>query len=163
MNERDAAEVYAHCCLIWGETPSEVMMLGWARAMANADRQRVDARVQELIDAGHRFMPKVPELVGTPPAPAGVIVRNGCTFSPGTGWTPCHPDELEGPRRSEQVAALPAATAPPLSEEQARRHMAEARRKIAAGRAAMSGDPAVAGKVDALAAALRMPEGETDA
>ena len=93
----------------------------------------------------------------------GVISRNGCTFLPGTGWTPCHPDELEGPRRSEQVAELPELSAPPMSEEQYRKVVAETRRRIEQGRRAMTGDPEVAGKVDALAAALRMPEGQPDA
>lgn len=86
----------------------------------------------------------------------GVITRNGCTFLPGTGWTPCHPDDVDEIPRSEQVADLPELTAPPMSEEKAKALMAETRRRIEQGRRAMQGDPEVAGKVDALAAALRM-------
>lgn len=156
MNERQAAEAYAYCCTIWGETPTEMALQGWMKALASADATQVDRRIQELIDTGHRFMPKVPELVAAPPMPDGAISRNGCTFMPGTGWVPCHPDDVDGVPRSEQLAELPALEAPPCSEAEARRRMAEMRSHIARGRAAMTGDPEVAGKVDALAAALRM-------
>lgn len=97
------------------------------------------------------------------PTDAGIVERNGCRFTPGTGWMPCHPDDVEGIPRSETLADLPALEAPPMTEERARAYMAQARRRIEAGRRAMQGDPEVRGKVDALAAALRLPEGNPDA
>ncbi|HKO85643.1 MAG TPA: hypothetical protein VJ140_14045 [Actinomycetota bacterium] len=142
-------------------TPPMVAL--WAEKLkplsVGAARQAIDTMGDEsefLTVAAFRKAQK-----GGAAADGGVITRNGCTWSQGTGWSPCHPDELEGPRRSERLAELPELTAPPMTEERARAHMAEARRLIEQGRRAMTGDPVVAGKVDALAAALRMPEGES--
>jgi hypothetical protein len=147
MNERDAAELYAHCCLVWGESASVAVRQAWTKALADVDRAAVEARIQSLINAGHVFMPRLPEIVGTPKAAPGVIQRDGCTFVPGTGWLGgVHPDAGTAP------ALLPGsnADAVPSGISGARAHAARAARPRAA-----ASDPEIVRQVDEAAARLR--------
>jgi hypothetical protein len=135
----------------------------WAEKLAPMDYATALAAVRAMADETEFPSIAAFQRAYRPAQPAGVVERNGCLFLPGTGWTPCHPDDVDGIPRSETLAELPALEAPPMSEARAKAMIAGMRRRTAQARAAMTGDPVVAGKVDALAAALRMTEEPADA
>lgn len=160
MNPAELNKALARIEATFGPTGPGVAI--WTEKLAPLDYATTVAAIKAMADeCEYPSVASFNKLLN-PGQPAGAIERNGCLFLPGTGWTPHHPDDVDGVPRSERLAKLPALEAAPMSEERARAAMAGMRRRTAAARAVAYGDPAVAGQVDAAAAALRMTEPAAD-
>jgi hypothetical protein len=151
MNEREAAEVYATCCTIWREAPVKMELIGWTKALARYDKELVDARIDQLIAQGQRFMPRVPELVGRPQAEAGAVERDGRIWLPGTGWLGGNPPETVEHLAIDVVSVDGAA-------DYVRKARKAARAAVIAARPPLESDPEIRRQVDEATAALRMPD-----